>query len=122
MAAEAVAVAVEVHDVAHPVATVADARIAATELLQHGPDVVALAVPGVGDLVVWRDGEVLLPLAAEVVDPTGAGDACVVGLTAALRAGRDVLGATSVAAAASRASVGRLGGRPDLDPAVLRAP
>ena len=103
------------------VSTVEDARDAARGLLQRGPDVVALAVRGVGDLVVWRDGEVLLPLADEVVDPTGAGDAFVVGLTAALRTGRTAPEAAQVAAATSRRAVGRLGGRPDLDPAVLGA-
>ena len=81
---------------------------------------VALAVPDAGDLVVWRDGEVLLPLAGEVVDPTGAGDAFVVGLTAALRAGRPVPEAAQVAAATSRSTVGRLGGRPSLSPLLLR--
>jgi ribokinase len=101
------------------VLTVDDAREAARGLLGQGPDVVALAVPGAGDLVVWRDGEVLLPLAGEVVDPTGAGDAFVVGLTAALRNGRTAAEAAQVAAATSRRTVGRLGGRPDLDPAVL---
>ena len=76
-------------------------------------------MPRVGDLVVWHDGEVLLPLAGEVVDPTGAGDAFVAGLTAALRNGRTAAEAAQVAAATSRRTVGRLGGRPDLDPAVL---
>jgi ribokinase len=101
------------------VSTVAAARAAAQELLGHGPDVVALAVPDVGDLVAWSDGEVVLPLAGELVDPTGGGDAFVVGLTAALRAGRSVPDAARAAAAASRRVVAVLGGRPDLDPTVL---
>ena len=101
------------------VSTVADASDAARALLDDGPEIVALTVPGAGDVVVWRDVEVLLPLAGEVVDPTGAGDAFVVGLTAALRAGRVAPGAAQVAAATSRSTVGRLGGRPDLDRALL---
>lgn len=97
-----------------PVAFVRDARQAAGRLLLRGPGLVALAVPGQGDLVAWEDGSVLLPLADEVVDPTGGGDAFVAGLVAALRAGAAPEAAARRAFAAAASTVARLGGRPGL--------
>lgn len=97
-----------------PVASVRDARQAAGRLLLRGPGLVALAVPGQGDLVAWEDGSVLLPLADEVVDPTGGGDAFVAGLVAAPRAGAAPEAAARRAFAAAASTVARLGGRPGL--------
>ncbi|GAB4957884.1 hypothetical protein MAHJHV54_47320 [Mycobacterium avium subsp. hominissuis] len=68
-----------------------------------------------GDLLTWRGGSELFEFAdVEVVDPTGAGDAFVAGLVAALREGAAPREAGRRAAAAARATVQRLGGRPDL--------
>ncbi|MCV7380323.1 ribokinase [Mycobacterium alsense] len=97
------------------VGTLEQAEALGRELLGRGPELVALAVPGVGDLVVWKNGSALFEFAdAEVVDPTGAGDAFVAGLIAALRAGADPRRAGGLAAAAAGSTVQRLGGRPDL--------
>ncbi|MCW4386102.1 PfkB family carbohydrate kinase [Salinibacterium sp. SYSU T00001] len=92
-----------------------DAKRAAIELLAKGPSLVAVAVPGQGDLVVWDGGEVFTPLGdEEVVDPTGAGDAFVAGLVTGLRAGHGQQHSAELAHAAAGATVTRLGGRPDL--------
>lgn len=97
------------------VASVGDARRAAAALLGSGPRVAAVAVPGVGDLVAWRDGDRLFPFGtAEVVDTTGAGDAFFAGLVAGVAAGWHPENAGRLAAEAAAATVGRLGGRPDL--------
>lgn len=98
-----------------PIDSVADARRAAAELRAAGPPIVALAVPGQGDLVSWPDGDRFLPLSdGPVLDPTGAGDAFVAGLVTGLERSTDVAAAGELAAAAAAASVTRLGGRPDL--------
>ncbi|OBG32348.1 PfkB family carbohydrate kinase, partial [Mycobacterium sp. E3198] len=98
-----------------PVATVAAAASLGRELLSCGPQLVALAVPDVGDLLVWDGDHELFEFAdVEVVDPTGAGDAFVAGLIAALRAGAGPRQAGGRAAAAAGSTVQRLGGRPDL--------
>lgn len=65
--------------------------------------------------MAWRGGSELFEFAdVEVVDPTGAGDAFVAGLIAALREGAAPREAGALAAAAASATVQRLGGRPDL--------
>lgn len=87
----------------------------ANHLLKCGPKLVALAVPDVGDLVVWNGGTELFEFAdVDVVDPTGAGDAFVAGLISALRDGAGPRRAGTRAAAAASSTVQRLGGRPDL--------
>ncbi|WP_459953813.1 PfkB family carbohydrate kinase, partial [Mycobacterium avium] len=97
------------------ITTVEQAFELADHLLSGGPELVALAVPDVGDLLTWRGGSELFEFAdVEVVDPTGAGDAFVAGLVAALREGAAPREAGRRAAAAARATVQRLGGRPDL--------
>lgn len=97
------------------VTTVRQARTLAEQLLRCGPDLVALAVPDVGDLLAWPGGRELFEFAdVEVVDPTGAGDAFVAGLVSALREGAEPVQAGRRAAAAARCTVTRLGGRPDL--------
>lgn len=97
------------------VATVEQAFALADNLLTSGPDLVALAVPDVGDLLVWKGGSELFEFAdVDVVDPTGAGDAFVAALIAALRDGASPPQAGRRASAAASATVQRLGGRPDL--------
>ena len=87
----------------------------ANRLLDSGPDLVAVALPDAGNLFVWRGGSRLFPLPkVSVIDPTGAGDAFVAGMIAALRRGEDASGAGELAVAAASATVQRLGGRPDL--------
>jgi ribokinase len=98
-----------------PVDSVPEATDWAQRLLDTGPDLVAVAIPDVGDLLVWRDDSHLFPFSkVEVVDPTGAGDAFVAGLIAALRKGSPLAEAGELAVAAATSTVQRLGGRPDL--------
>jgi ribokinase len=95
----------------------ASAERAARVVLALGPAWAAVAVPGVGDLVVWRGGIRLLPFGdAPVVDPTGAGDAFTAGLVAGMLRGEGPAAAGESAAAAAAATVSRVGGRPDLRP------
>ena len=84
-------------------------------MLELGPRWVSLAVPQVGDVVLWRGGQQVYRVTDEaVVDRTGAGDAFVAGLTAGLVRGKDPATAGQLATEAAAATVGRLGGRPDL--------
>jgi ribokinase len=93
----------------------AQVRDAARDLLKAGPTLMAVALPADGNLFVWADGDVLLPLGdTEVVDTTGGGDAFVAGLTVALLLGESYAEAGRCATAASAATVGHPGGRPDL--------
>lgn len=97
------------------IAMVEHARELADHLLSSGPELVAIAVPDVGDLVAWRGGTEIFEFAdVDVVDPTGAGDAFVAGLIAALRDGAAPRDAGRLASWAASATVQRLGGRPDL--------
>jgi ribokinase len=90
------------------------AQSLAGALLDRGVGVVAVAVSE-GDLVVWRRGRHFVPHGdAPVLDRTGAGDAFMAGLIAALRDGARPREAGDLAGAAARSSVQRLGGRPDL--------
>jgi ribokinase len=92
----------------------ADFGPAARKLLEKGPSLIALESDD-GNLFVWADGEVLVPLSdAEVVDTTGAGDAFVAALTASLLGGNSYEQAARHATAAAGATVGHPGGRPDL--------
>jgi ribokinase len=103
-------------------------RAAARDLVARGPRILLLGAGRAGNLLVRRgaDGAVedqLLPLAEEhVVDTTGAGDALVAGLTAALLAGDDPSDAARVAVAAAGASATRRGGRPQLTSELLDRP
>lgn len=91
------------------------ARQAAQQVLDAGVRLVAVTVPEEGDLVVWAEGEHLVPHGtAHVVDPTGAGDAFLAGLAIGLRRGDSPQEAARRAGAAATATVQRLGGRPDL--------
>lgn len=88
---------------------------AAAMLVDRGIGVVAIEVPGRGDLVVWQDDRTLLPLTdAEVLDRTGAGDAFFAGLVTGLARGWSPADAGGLASRCASATVGRLGGRPDL--------
>lgn len=91
------------------------AEKAARMLLSRGPAVVAVAVPGVGDVVVWRTGSRMLPFqGSPVVDRTGAGDAFFAGLVTGIAHGWPPEQAGVLAASAAGQTVRRLGGRPDL--------
>ncbi len=118
---------------------VEETRAAAAELLTAGPRLVSLSVGAAGDLVAWRagpplgvvaeeleadphwaDDDLLVPLLGEApVDPTGAGDAYVAALAAALLGGAAPEDAAWVASAAAATTVAHAGGRPELDPAAL---
>jgi ribokinase len=110
----------------------AEVRAAAAELLAAGPRLVRLAAGPDGDVVAWRagpplvhgdawtDGELLVPLLGDpVVDPTGAGDASVAGLAAALLGGAAPEQAAWTAAAAAGLAVTSPGGRPALSPSAV---
>ncbi len=89
-------------------------RDAARKLLDKGPRLIAVAVED-GNLFVWGDGDLHVPLTGdEVVDTTGGGDAFVAALTASLLRGDPYPEAARRATAASGATVGHPGGRPDL--------
>ncbi|WP_067504663.1 PfkB family carbohydrate kinase [Actinoplanes sp. TFC3] len=86
----------------------------ARALLDKGPKLLALGVDD-GNLFVWADGHLHLPLTTEkVVDTTGGGDAFTAALTAALLRGEDYPAAARWAVAASGATVGHPSGRPSL--------
>jgi ribokinase len=98
-----------------PLHDAATAVRAGRDLLRRGPRLVALAVSGTGNVFVWPDGDVCTPLSGvDVVDTTGAGDAMIAALTAALLRGRGFAQAAQDANNAAAASVGRIGGRPAL--------
>ncbi|MBV9380745.1 MAG: hypothetical protein JOY82_15445 [Streptosporangiaceae bacterium] len=98
-----------------PVSSGGEARRAAADILRRGPSLVALAVDGTGNLLAWPDGDVLLPLTrTHVADTTGAGDAFMAGLIAALDRGDGPVQAGRFAVAAAGATVGHPGGRPGL--------
>lgn len=92
-----------------------DAVSAARAVMEHGPRLVAFAVDGVGNVFVWDEGELVVPLGdVEVVDTTGGGDAFVAALTFALSRGDGPADAARLAVKASGDTVTRPGGRPDL--------
>ncbi|MBO3737839.1 PfkB family carbohydrate kinase [Actinoplanes flavus] len=94
---------------------------AARRLMRSGPGLLALGVSG-GNLFVWRDGHLLVPLTDEkTVDTTGAGDALTAALTAALLRGRPPEEAARYAVAAAGVTVRHPGGRPDLHESELRS-
>ncbi len=95
-------------------------RAAATDLLDDGPSLIAIALAG-SNLFLWDGAHLELPLTGdEVVDTTGAGDAFVAGLTYALLNGHDFAEAACHAVAASGATVGHAGGRPALNDRTMR--
>jgi ribokinase len=98
----------------------ADAAIqAGRKLLQRGPSLVALAT-GDANVFVWDQDQLVIPLGdAEVRDTTGGGDAFTAALTVALDNNLALPDAARMAVAASGATVGHPGGRPDLKPAEI---
>lgn len=93
----------------------ASAVDAARRLLATGPRVVALEIPGRGDLVAWRGGGRIFPYTGpRAVDPTGGGDAFFAGLVTGLLHGRRPPAAGSLASRAAARTVRTLGGRPQL--------
>ena len=89
---------------------------AARELMARGPSLVALAVEDVGNVFVWEDRALELPLVdvGGVVDTTGGGDAFTAALTCGLTRGDSVQDAARHAVAAACVTVGHAGGRPSL--------
>jgi ribokinase len=97
------------------VSDAASAVRAGRDLLERGPSMVALAVGSSGNAFVWRDDHAVIPLVdTPVVDTTGAGDALIAGLVAALLRGEEARQAARFAVAAAAATVGHPGGRPNL--------
>lgn len=83
----------------------ADPSSLAAALLARGVGAVVLTLGGDGALVVTPDGETAIdPVAVEVVDTTGAGDASTAGLAVALVEGRDLVGAARFAGRAGAAA------------------
>jgi ribokinase len=98
-----------------PVADVEAAVRAAAELRRRGPSLVVLEVSGRGNLFAGPDGTWFVPdVETDVVDPTGAGDALVATLTAALTRRRPLETAACLAVAAAAATTEHAGGRPRL--------
>ncbi|HVV21623.1 MAG TPA: PfkB family carbohydrate kinase, partial [Pseudonocardiaceae bacterium] len=103
-----------------PVPDVAAGLRAGRALLDSGPRLAALSVGDAGNVFVWPDGEVVVPLAdVPVVDTTGAGDAFTAALTLALVRGAVPEAAAHAATAAAAATVGHAGGRPRLGPRIV---
>jgi ribokinase len=103
-----------------PVDDVAGAARAAAELRRRGPSLVVLEVAGQGNLFAGPAESWFVPhVETEVVDPTGAGDALVATLTAALTRRRPLETAACLAVAAAAATTEHAGGRPHLSRAVL---
>ncbi|MFJ1765716.1 PfkB family carbohydrate kinase [Amycolatopsis sp. NPDC088138] len=98
-----------------PVADIETAADAAADLRRRGPSLVVLEVSGRGNLFAGPDGTWFVPnVATEVVDTTGAGDALVATLTAALTRRRPFETAARLAVAAAAATTEHAGGRPRL--------
>ncbi|WP_328615413.1 PfkB family carbohydrate kinase [Amycolatopsis sp. NBC_00355] len=98
-----------------PVEDIETAVRAAAELRRRGPSLVVLEVSGQGNLFAGPDGTWFVPhVETEVVDTTGAGDALIATLTAALTRRRPLETAACLAVAAAAATTEHAGGRPCL--------
>ncbi|WP_328457384.1 PfkB family carbohydrate kinase [Amycolatopsis sp. NBC_00438] len=98
-----------------PVEDIETAVRAAAELRRRGPALVVLEVSGQGNLFAGPDGTWFVPhVETEVVDTTGAGDALIATLTAALTRRRPLETAACLAVAAAAATTEHAGGRPCL--------
>jgi ribokinase len=103
-----------------PLDDVGAAARAAADLRRRGPSLVVLEVPGQGNLFAGPEGTWFVPdVETEVVDPTGAGDALIATLTAALTRRRPLETAACLAVAAAAATTEHAGGRPRLSRPVL---
>lgn len=103
-----------------PIDDTDDALDAARALLARGLRLVALAAGDHGNVFVWPDGSLVLPLTeGPVVDTTGAGDAFTAALTLALVRDAEPGAAARAAVAAAAATVGHAGGRPRLRPEIV---
>ncbi|UOX92392.1 PfkB family carbohydrate kinase [Amycolatopsis sp. FBCC-B4732] len=103
-----------------PVPDVAAAARAAAGLRQRGPSLVVLEVGAEGNLFAGPEGTWFVPhVETDVVDPTGAGDALVAALTAALTRRHPLETAAGLAVAAAAATTEHAGGRPHLSRPVL---
>jgi fructose-1-phosphate kinase PfkB-like protein len=89
----------------------------ARELVRRGVRLAVITLDSEGAVAAWGSGSVYLPaLPVEVVSTTGAGDAFVGGVAAAVARGDDLREAARLGMAASAASVTQLGaGRIDPD-------
>jgi ribokinase len=95
------------------IGSAADALRVARALRVRGPRMVVLGAGSEGNVVVWPDGEAVIPLGdAHVVDTTGGGDAFTAGIVAALDQGPEAAARSGSAAAAL--TVSHTGGRPRL--------
>lgn len=95
------------------VTNVESAREAARKLLAHGIKAAAVQAGGLGDLIVWRNGETLAPrLKVKTVDATGAGDAFAAGLAVGLAENRSYAEAGKFANAAAALATTRFGAQP----------
>ncbi|MDI5975715.1 PfkB family carbohydrate kinase [Amycolatopsis magusensis] len=98
------------------------AALAGRDLLRRGPGLVALAAGEDGNVFLWEDEHVILPLAIrDPVHTTGGEDALVAALTFALTRGADPRKAAALAVAASATTVFHPGGRPSVSPVALGA-
>ncbi|WP_410633075.1 PfkB family carbohydrate kinase [Amycolatopsis sp. cmx-4-83] len=103
-----------------PVPDIAAAARAAAGLRQRGPSLVVLEVGAEGNLFAGPEGTWFVPhVETDVVDPTGAGDALVAALTAALTRRHPLETAAGLAVAAAAATTEHAGGRPHLSRPVL---
>lgn len=95
-----------------PVDDVAGAARAAAELRRRGPSLVVVEVAGQGNLFAGPTESWFVPhVETDVVDPTGAGDALVAALTAALTRRCPLEAAACLAVAAAAATTEHAGGR-----------
>jgi ribokinase len=91
------------------------ARQAARYVLERGVQAAAIEAGSEGNLLMWQDGEVLLPIIpVKTRDRTGAGDAFIAGLAVAKLDGRPWAEAGRFANAASAHTTTRLGAEPGL--------
>lgn len=99
-----------------------EAADAARELVASGSSFVALAAGEEGNAFAWPGGDLCVPLAeGPVVDSTGAGDAMVAAIVFGLAACWPYPAIARAAARAAAMTVSRLGGRPALSVAAIRA-
>jgi ribokinase len=98
-----------------PVRDRPSARMAARALLERGARAVAVQAGDAGNLLVWREGERLLPkIPVKSVDATGAGDAFAAALAVMVAEGRTLEEAGPFASAAAALTTTKLGAQASL--------